>query len=218
MKRAAAINVVGLSLLFIVVYGGCNWITAHRAAVGTWAFAWERYTPFVPLMIVPYLSIDLFFVAAPFLCHDVDELRTLRRRISFAILVAGVCFLTMPLTFAFPRPEPSGWTGALFRVLYGFDQPYNLFPSLHMTLRTLLAAHYARHTRGAVRWIIQGWFSLIALSTVLTWQHHLVDVLGGYMLGGVTLYLFRRDRPTWRRERTQPHESSTRDSRRPACG
>jgi membrane-associated phospholipid phosphatase len=198
MKRAAAITAAGLSLLFIAVYGGANWITSQRADVGTWVFAWEQHMPFVPWMIVPYMSIDLFFVAAPFLCRDRQELRTLRHRISFAILVAGACFLLVPLTLAFPRPEVSGWTGAIFRVLHGFDQPYNLFPSLHMTLRTLLAAHYARHTRGVMRWVVHGWFSLIALSTVLTWQHHLVDVIGGYALGIVTLYLFRQESLTVR--------------------
>jgi membrane-associated phospholipid phosphatase/predicted protein tyrosine phosphatase len=198
MKRSAAISAAGLSLLFIVVYGSCNWITAHRADVDTWVFGWERLMPFVPLMIVPYMSIDLFFVAAPFLCREQEELRTLRRRITFAILVAGACFLLLPLTFAFPRPETSGWTGALFRFLYGFDQPFNLFPSLHMTLRTVLAEHYARHTRGATRWIVQVWFSLIALSTVLTWQHQIVDVLGGYALGVGCLYLFRQEKPAAR--------------------
>ena len=39
-----------------------------RHDVGTFAFAWERFIPFVPVMVVPYMSIDLFFVAAPFLC------------------------------------------------------------------------------------------------------------------------------------------------------
>ena len=48
---------------FLVVYGGCNWITAQRHDVGTIFFEWERLIPFVPLMIVPYMSIDLFFVA-----------------------------------------------------------------------------------------------------------------------------------------------------------
>src|SRR5450631_181985 len=57
---------IGLSVLFVVVYGWCNWITAQRHDVGTLYFEWERFIPFVPLMIVPYLSIDLFFVAAPF--------------------------------------------------------------------------------------------------------------------------------------------------------
>ena len=63
--KATAVS-AGLSLLFLVVYGGCNWITAQRSDVGLLNFEWERHIPFVPLLIVPYLSIDLFFVAAPF--------------------------------------------------------------------------------------------------------------------------------------------------------
>src|SRR5437016_47649 len=64
----------GLSLLFLIVYGWCNWITSQRDDVGTLYFGWERFIPFVPWMIVPYLSIDLFFVTAPFLCRDEREL------------------------------------------------------------------------------------------------------------------------------------------------
>ena len=68
-------------------------------------YPWERYIPFVPLMILPYMSIDLFFVAAPFLCQRRDELRTLSRRIIFAILVAGAFFLVMPLKMGIARPS-----------------------------------------------------------------------------------------------------------------
>src|SRR5438067_242319 len=94
---AAARTALLLSLLFLLVYGSCNWITSQRTDVGTWYFQWERHIPFVPLMILPYMSIDLFFIAAPFLCRDEQELRTLARRITFAILAAGACFLIMPL-------------------------------------------------------------------------------------------------------------------------
>ena len=69
----AAWSAALLSLLFVVVYGGTNWFTAQRPAtqVTTWYFDWElAVIPFVPLLIVPYMSIDLFFVAAPFLCRD----------------------------------------------------------------------------------------------------------------------------------------------------
>jgi membrane-associated phospholipid phosphatase len=38
------------------------------------------------------------------------------------------------------------------------------------------------------------WFILIALSPVLTYQHHLVDIAGGFVLGAGSLFLFRRDR------------------------
>ena len=105
--------------------------------------------------------------------------------------VGGVCFLVLPLRFAFERPVAMGWYGALFEIFRNLDQPYNLFPSLHITLRTLLADLYARHTRGSVYVMGQVWFSLIGLSTVLTYQHHIVDVLGGFALAAVCFYLFR---------------------------
>ena len=149
MMRVKALGTsVGLSVLFVVVYGWCNWITAQRHDVGTLYFEWERFIPFVPLMIVPYLSIDLFFVAAPFLCRSERELATFSKRIVAAIVVAGICFLLFPLRFAFERPHASGWLGAVFDWFRGMDQPYNLLPSLHIALRTILAQHYARHTRG----------------------------------------------------------------------
>jgi membrane-associated phospholipid phosphatase len=193
-KLAAAATSGALSFLFMGVYGGCNWVTAHRADVGTWYYSWEHLIPFVPLMIVPYMSIDLFFVAAPFLCQSRDELRALTQRIAFAILVAGACFLLVPLKLAAPRPQVDGWMGAVFRFLHGFDQPYNLVPSLHITLRTILADLYARHTKGPLRDASHVWFSLIGFSTVLTYQHHIVDVAAGFILATVCFYFFREQR------------------------
>ena len=86
---------VGLSILFLIVYGGCNWITAHRANVGMFYFEWERRIPFVPFFILPYMSIDLFFVAAPFLCRTERELSILAKRIAATIIVAGIFFLQL---------------------------------------------------------------------------------------------------------------------------
>jgi membrane-associated phospholipid phosphatase len=177
-----------LSLLFLVVYGACNRFTALRTDVGTWAYAWERFIPFVPLMIVPYLSIDLFFVAAPFICKDRDELRTFCRRVVLAILVAAMFFLLMPLRFSFPRPSADGLLGVVFNQFRALDLPYNQFPSLHIALRTILAGLYARHTRGAPRVASDVWFSLIGASTLLTYQHHVIDVAGGFLLGALCLY------------------------------
>src|SRR5436309_10393476 len=104
IRRKALIVSAGLSILFLIVYGGCNWITSRRGDVGTFYFQWERAIPFVPFFILPYLSIDLFFVAAPFLCRNRDELRTFSKRIAGAIVIAGICFLLFPLRFAFARP------------------------------------------------------------------------------------------------------------------
>jgi len=181
-----------LSLLFVVVYSGCNWLTAQRSDVGTLAFSWEQYIPFISVFIIPYMSIDLFFLGAPFICADREERRILAKRITFAILVAGAFFLIMPFHFAFNRPVPDDWTGPIYSFLHAFDQPYNLFPSLHIALRTILADTYARHTNGVLRWLVHIWFSLIGFSTLFTYQHHVMDVVGGFILGGFCFYLFRK--------------------------
>ena len=186
---------VGLSVLFVAVYGWCNWITAQRHDVGTLYFEWEHFIPFVPLMIVPYLSIDLFFVVAPFLCRSERELVMFSKRIVAAIVVAGICFLLFPLRFAFERPHASGWLGAIFDWFRGMDQPYNLLPSLHIALRTILAQHYARHTRGLLRSMSNVWFFFVGLSTLLTYQHHFVDVVAGFALGVYCIYFIRESAP-----------------------
>ena len=173
------------------MYGATNWLTSLRTDVGTWYFAWERWIPFVPVMIIPYMSIDAFFVAAPFLCRERAELKLLAARITLAILVAGTCFLLFPLRLVGERPDAPGWLGDLFRWFCGLDQPYNLCPSLHIALRTILAELYARHTRGPLRVALHTWFTLIGFSTVLTYQHHVVDVIGGFVLATVCFFVFR---------------------------
>src|SRR5213082_2356725 len=121
----------GLSVLFLVVYSGCNWITGQRGHVGSFYFQWERAIPFVPFMILPYMSIDLFFIAAPFLCRTDEELQIFSRRVVAAILIAGVCFLLFPLRFAFPRPHASGWLGAIFDWFRGVQRREEIERRIH---------------------------------------------------------------------------------------
>jgi membrane-associated phospholipid phosphatase len=173
----------GLSLLFLVVYSWCNSFTAQREDVGVIYFAWERHIPFVPWMTIPYLSIDLFFIAAPFLVTGRDELREFCQRIIFVIVVAGLSYLVFPLTLAVERPVIEGPLGVVWAWFIGMDQPHNLMPSLHIALRTILAAVYARHLTGKWHLAVAFWFSLIGLSTLLTYQHHFIDVFTGFLLG-----------------------------------
>ncbi len=177
----------------MLVYGMTNAHAMHlpHDRVGTWYYAWERFIPFVPILVIPYMSIDLFFFFAPFMCASREERMTLAKRIMFAIAAAGVFFWLMPLTTAVPRPSVDGWLGPIFRFLDSFDQPHNLFPSLHIALRTILVGTYVRHTRGIVRGLVHLWFSLIGFSTLLIYQHHVVDIVGGFGLATVCYYAFK---------------------------
>lgn len=192
VSRTKALSTsVGLSLLFLIVYGGCIWITSRRHDVGVFYFAWERAIPFVPFMILPYLSIDLFFVAAPFLFSSERDLKIFVLRVASAIVVAGVCFLAIPLRFAFPRGHAGGWLGLLFDWFRGLDAPYNLFPSLHAALLVFLIEVYTRHLRGSARFGVMMWFVLIGLSPLLTHQHHVIDIIGGFALAAGCVYFIR---------------------------
>jgi membrane-associated phospholipid phosphatase len=195
---------LALSSMFVLVYGGCNAIASRRSDLGTCFFAWELRIPFVPALIVPYMSIDLLFVGSFLLCADQIELRAHARRIALAIMVAGLAFLVFPLETGYRRPEVSGWTGWLFEFLWSFDKPHNLVPSLHVALASLLWPVYARHgprrgfrlgtgrlqVRGPARGFVHVWFALILVSPLLTWQHHLLDVATGAMLAQVCLFAF----------------------------
>lgn len=179
-----------LGPLFFLLYGICNWLTSLRSDVPTAYFEWERAIPFVSAMIIPYLSTDFFFAGSFFLCRDSRELQTLGLRFLSAILLSAAGFLLFPLRFAFERPEIDGIYGALFHLLGSFDEPYNQAPSLHLSLLVLQWMVYARHTHGVLRTGLYVWSVLIGLSTVLTYQHHVLDLCTGVAVAIASYYLF----------------------------
>jgi len=184
----AAVWTIILGAVFFLVYGVCNWITSLRPGVGSFYWYWERGIPFVPGLILPYMSLDLFFVGAIFLCRR-NELKTHAKRVVTAILIAAICFLLFPLKFSFIRPATSGFSGFLFNWLK-LDQPFNQMPSLHIALCAIVWAPYGRRVHGLLRYILLGWFVLIAASAALTYQHHTIDILGGAILAIVVFYFF----------------------------
>lgn len=134
-------------------------------------------------MILPYFSIYPLFIAAFFLCSDRFELRRLSMRLTASQLVAALVYVLFPLQSGYHRPVVEGIFGGMFRLLESTDLPYNLAPSLHVTTAIILGAHYATKTRGILRLVFIVWFTLIGASTMLTWQHHMLDVVAGAMLG-----------------------------------
>ena len=185
----AAVWLAVLGPFFFLSYGFANWWTARLPHVGTVVFGWERHIPFVPWTIVPYMSLDAFYAASLFLCATRAELDTHARRLLAASIISVAGFLLFPLQFSFVRPVTSGFSGALFDVLMGFDKPYNQAPSLHISLVILVWLVFARHLRGAARWVLHGWFGLIVISVFTTFQHHFIDGVAGAAVAVLVVYL-----------------------------
>jgi membrane-associated phospholipid phosphatase len=100
------------------------------------------------------------------------------------IATAGVCFLLFPVELAYPpvpESELGAWAG-LFHVADELNLTYNLLPSLHVALTVGCVAAFATHIRGAGQALLWIWAGAIALSTLLTHQHQVLDVLTGWLL------------------------------------
>lgn len=188
--KQAALWMLFLGPFFFIVYNFCNWFTSQRLDVGVAAFAWEKHIPFMPWLILPYMSIDVFFAASVFLCRTKLELNQHVYRIIAAILLSATGFLLFPLRFSFEVPAVDGFNGWLFQTLFSFDKPFNQAPSLHISLLMILWVKYAQHLTGIWRKLMHGWFALIAISVMGVFQHHFIDIITGFAAGVLCLYAF----------------------------
>jgi hypothetical protein len=171
-----------LGPLFFIGYGFTNWITSLRSDVPSFYFSWERSIPFLAWTIVPYWSVDFFYAASFFLRSTKEELDQHGLRILTAQLVSYAAFLLFPLRYDFARPETSGLYGWLFDRLLSFDRPFNLAPSMHVSLAVILMFRYRS------KWVT-ALMLLACLSTLTTYQHHVIDLPAGAWVGLFSIWL-----------------------------
>ncbi|MFN8392478.1 MAG: dual specificity protein phosphatase family protein [Bdellovibrionota bacterium] len=189
-ERVEALAVI--SSCFLIVYNAANRLAAARTSIGVAVWPWESSIPFLPWMIYPYWSLDLFFIGAPFVATTREQLRNFVFQICFATCVAGVCFVAFPLRLLYPPQHVSGMAGFLFNALYEMKDFYNLAPSLHIANLVLVWTLYVPRLRGLPRHALELWFTLIGVSTLFCWRHHVIDLITGFLLALVTLHLFSR--------------------------
>jgi len=171
-------------LWFMLVFGGADYLTAQRALRLHVHFDWELGIPLVPAMTAFYMSLYLLFGAAPFILRTRAEVRALVASLSITIGIAGIFFLLVPAVLAYPPVAPAAlgpWQD-LFAVADQLNLTYNLVPSLHVALAVCCIAVFAQQAPGWLKLVLWAWAIGIALSTLLTHQHHVIDMLAGWLL------------------------------------
>lgn len=182
LRFAALVSGIGI-LWFLLVYVGCDTITAHRTLRVRIHLAAELNLPFVPETVLIYMSIYLLFLAAPFILRQRLEFLVLAITLNLVILISGICFLLLPAQLAFAPPANLGAFPALFRFADRLNLTYNLVPSLHVALSVTCLAVFARRASRMGKILLWSWAVAIAISTLLTHQHHILDAITGFGLG-----------------------------------
>lgn len=170
-----------IDVCFLVIYGGCNWLTDQRTDQLALFFDWELSIPFVPSMIWGYGSMLVLFLFPLFQLEEAD-MPCLGRQILLALPIAAICFLFFPAELGFTRPDYVEGYNRVFQFIYAIDYPYNLVPSLHIVFSALIIFALMEVSNPLWRAVYGIWLSVISVSVVLVHQHHLADVASGYVL------------------------------------
>lgn len=177
------------SVVFMIAYNYAAWHISKLVQVSSFVFDFEKNIPFIEWSIIPYMSSGIFFCVVFFFCENKEQLKVLTQRMLFVTLVASVCFILFPLKFSLLKPEINNSIfGHSFELLKIADSPFNQSPSLHIAYAFIFWSVF----RNLKKWRTFVMFCLIALgiSTLTTYQHHLIDIITGTILAHISFIVF----------------------------
>jgi membrane-associated phospholipid phosphatase len=192
-KRATLKDVVwGISwvLLAILSYQVLNRI--GRDYLIDISTEFDQAIPLVPAFVIPYLSfIPIVFVFVPAMAlRSSLVFRSYTLSVFVAQMILNVLYVLVPATVLRPTIESNDIFSTLLRdMVWQLDEPVNTFPSNHVTLSVIAILTLASLKLGHW-WVLplQLWLGLVCISTLLVYQHVVLDLIAGVAIG-IAVYL-----------------------------
>jgi membrane-associated phospholipid phosphatase len=175
--------VVLFSLFFVLMFFGAGTLAVRIGRSLPLYLEQEQSIPCVPWMVWIYLSAFALW-ALPWIHLDARQIGALSRQVNTATAAAGVCFLLLPGKLGYPSITYPGFGGTIIAALNELASAsgYNLVPSLHVAYGTVVLTSCMRIVSPPLSWLYGAWLMMLSASTVLTHQHHLLDVAAGFIL------------------------------------
>jgi membrane-associated phospholipid phosphatase len=177
--------ILALTLLgWLVMYFFVNRLQvepSRRMDLGT---KLDKQIPYMPIFALVYFSTYFFVVQPFFVLTNARQFYWMLATFVSISVISSLIHATVPSKIE--RVEqvttggPSGWMLGLFQRIC---KPYGNFPSMHVGLSVpVVAANFmvGGTITGSIMLI---WAVLIAVSTLFTKQHYILDVLAGFMGG-----------------------------------
>lgn len=145
--------------------------------------ALDGMIPLLPVFSIPYvLSFPQWAICFVMICRESKEhcYRVMFGEV-FAKFMALIVFLAYPTIMERPTIEVTEFFSWLNTVIYAWDTPTNLFPSIHCLESTICCLGFLRmkSIRPAWKWVNAVFTLFVYASTVFVKQHVAWDILGG---------------------------------------
>jgi hypothetical protein len=185
---------LGLAFVMMTSLGCYLLVLKWRGNDAVWCtyLPWDEWFPYQPAWVWVYL---LPYLIGP-VALGLARAATFRWYVSRGLVVVGLSlliFILVPTQVA-PRPSEhglgSGITAFMYDNMVAIDEPpANAAPSLHVSLTCLLGLALLRDFP---KWwpVTALGVGLVWLATLLTRQHHLIDVASGIVLAAVVSLLW----------------------------
>ncbi|MBV6394439.1 MAG: hypothetical protein HFACDABA_00003 [Anaerolineales bacterium] len=143
--------------------------------------------PVYPVWVVPYYFTYALWLFALFWALFKSDARQFRAVISGALLtvtVGALTFIFFPTYIELPVIRGGDIFSVMLRAVQAAGGTHAALPSAH-NYGTMLVCAFAVHFDPRRRWLWGVTVAVIALSTLFTGQHYLLDVVTGLALGWI---------------------------------
>ncbi len=156
----------------------------------------DQVIPFLPNTVWIYVSEYIYFGVIYLMCKNIVNLN----RYLYAFLAlqttSVIIFFVWPTTYPrdlFPldAAQINSITYSVFSYLRTMDAPTNCCPSLHVSSVYLSSFVFLEEQEEKFPYFFT-WGTAIALSTLTTKQHYIIDVVTGLMMAVVFYQIFHR--------------------------
>lgn len=174
--------------IWILCYFSINEFTEGRET-HILALSFEDKIPFIPYFVIFYFSTYLLVVFPYFFVENIVDYRKTVLASIVIIFISSIIYLIYPVETIRPDFVADNIFLKMVAMLYSIAKPYNLFPSMHVSLSTLATIVCFRYNKRLGYFLIF-WLAMIILSTLFIKQHYIVDLVAALALAFLAYYIF----------------------------
>jgi len=169
-----------------------NNYTAQRPRHFSTRHRLDDLIPFMPVFAIPYFSAYVLGNGAYIFLHSNPNFAHIMLGYVIIYLVSNASYMLLP-TRVERRERLTADTASTYALtrFQHVSKPFNNFPSMHVSyclFSALIVVAYAG-SRWSVALLV--WAGVVAISTLFTKQHHLLDVGSGALLATAAYWIVR---------------------------